>query len=105
MTQEICKCRAYPFPHRLGGGVCCNTSLDEPICEECLCHCNGVWVDFGIGSYEFWGARGFDTRWEYVSDCCEADLFTDQSCERFYDPPELFEEPDRWEEMEHHYES
>ena len=21
------------------------------------------WVDFGIGSYEFWGNRGFDTSW------------------------------------------
>jgi hypothetical protein len=30
-------------------------------------------VDFGIGSYEYWGAKGVDIDLQEVSDCCEAD--------------------------------
>lgn len=29
-------------------------------------------MDFGIGAYEFWGARGFQIDLVAVSDCCEA---------------------------------
>jgi|688.fasta_scaffold2595658_2 hypothetical protein len=31
------------------------------------------WVDFGIGSYEYWGAPGVDVQWAWVTRCCEAD--------------------------------
>lgn len=41
-------------------------------CTECLQPCNVELVDFGIGSYEFWGAKSVDKRVEAVSDCCEA---------------------------------
>jgi hypothetical protein len=34
-------------------------------------------VDFGIGSYEYWGAKGVDIRIEEVSSCCEED-WTDE---------------------------
>lgn len=46
---------------------------DEAICEECGKPCKVVNVDFGIGAYEYWGAKGNDVRIEAVSDCCEAD--------------------------------
>jgi len=40
------------------------TACDEP--------CNVITINFGIGSYEFWGAAGVDKQIEAVSDCCEA---------------------------------
>ena len=33
-----------------------------------------VWVDFGIGPYEYWGAPGTDIQWCYVTKCCEASV-------------------------------
>lgn len=42
------------------------------ICSRCLEPCEVVVVDFGVGPYEFWGATGFDSRPEAVSNCCEA---------------------------------
>jgi hypothetical protein len=41
-------------------------------CTECGQKCNVIIVDFGIGSYEYWGSRGVDSQIEVVSDCCEA---------------------------------
>jgi hypothetical protein len=31
-------------------------------------------IDEGIGSYEYWGAKGVDIRLVEVSPCCEADV-------------------------------
>jgi hypothetical protein len=50
-------------------------------------------VDFGIGSYEFWGAPGNDVQWCYVSECCEADMVDENGVtieppEEDYDPYE-----------------
>jgi len=44
------------------------------ICPECGQECIGVWVDFGIGAYEYWGATGFDSQKEFVTQCCEVPL-------------------------------
>jgi hypothetical protein len=44
-------------------------------CAECMSKSSFHLEDFGIGSYEFWGARGTDHQWEWVSDCCEAQPF------------------------------
>lgn len=43
------------------------------ICKECGETCDLTKVDEGIGSYEYWGARGFDSRIEIVSWCCHAE--------------------------------
>lgn len=43
-------------------------------CDACGLPCWGEWQDFGIGPYEFWGAKGWDEQWCEVSDCCEADI-------------------------------
>ena len=44
------------------------------ICSECHEECTAVDVDFGIGAYEYWGAPGFDSNVQTVSNCCEADF-------------------------------
>jgi hypothetical protein len=41
-------------------------------CTECGEPCEVIVVDFGIGAYEYWGATGYDSRPEAVSNCCEA---------------------------------
>ena len=41
-------------------------------CTECGEECNTIIIDYGIGSYEYWGAKGVDIQIEAVSDCCEA---------------------------------
>ena len=48
-------------------------SLDHQYCADCK-----EWVapeewDFGIGSYEYWGARGVDHDWRIVCPNCEGD--------------------------------
>lgn len=45
-------------------------------CSECRKPCNAVERDFGIGGYEFWGARGCDVNLQTVSDCCDGDPLT-----------------------------
>ena len=68
------------------------------ICAECREPCEEIAVDFGIGSYEYWGQRGCDRDVRVVSDCCEGELLdpdtlseADVSMEE-EDPPER--EPD-----------
>ena len=41
------------------------------ICQGCGEPCEIVSVDYGIGAYEYWGASGYDSRIELVSNCCE----------------------------------
>lgn len=50
---------------------------DEPdagVCKECGQECRPVRRDFGIGPYEYWGSRGVDTNYQWVSPCCECDI-------------------------------
>lgn len=41
-------------------------------CTACGQPCQVGLVDFGIGSYEFWGHKATDIDIVAVSDCCEA---------------------------------
>lgn len=43
-------------------------------CGDCGKECRAVKVDQGIGAYEYWGFKGFHHDWQWVSDCCEAEL-------------------------------
>ena len=45
------------------------------LCRACNRECRVITVDFGIGAYEYWGAPGYDSRPEQVSDCCEYDYY------------------------------
>lgn len=40
-------------------------------CESCGKGCTAVLADFGIGVYEYCGARGLDRNEQWVSPCCE----------------------------------
>ena len=44
------------------------------ICPECEMECEGYYEDFGIGPYEFWGRKGFDSDVRFISDCCQGEL-------------------------------
>ena len=55
-------------------------------CGECKEECEGEWVDFGIGGYEYWGFRGNDVQWAFVSKCCEGDVYQDKECKVRYEP-------------------
>jgi hypothetical protein len=48
--------------------------MAETTCKECGEPCTVIGVDFGIGAYEYWGATGYDSRVELVSNCCEVDF-------------------------------
>lgn len=43
-------------------------------CKDCHERCRPQRMDFGIGAYEYWGARGNDVNIQTVSDCCEAEV-------------------------------
>lgn len=48
------------------------------ICGHCEDPCKGVIVDFGYGSTEFWGSVSHDTNEQFVSQCCEQEMFYDK---------------------------
>jgi len=56
---------------------------DTPYCAECGKPCQGEFADFGIGSYEFWGFKGNDSRRVFVSECCEAEVYLNGE---YYEP-------------------
>lgn len=94
--KPICHCTSYRFPHRAGGGKCvCSwypakkqnpyipgqpatwgpaKAIVEDICSCCGQPADTREVDFGIGSYEYWGSTGFDSNVQTVSSCCEAPM-------------------------------
>ena len=67
-----CLCAAYSFPHRRGSGKCSGAPF---VCSSCGKECNPEVIDFGIGPYECWGARGTDVQEATVSNCCEAAVY------------------------------
>ncbi len=46
----------------------------QQFCPDCKEPCEPIVVDGGIGAYEYWGQKCFDSRPEVVSNCCEAPL-------------------------------
>lgn len=64
-------------------------------CGACKEPCEGQFLDFGIGPYEFWGAKSCDIDIHWVSECCEADIYEDKECTVLADEPEQDEGPDR----------
>jgi hypothetical protein len=52
----------------------------EGWCEDCKKPCVSVTEDQGIGSYEFWGARGMHHDYVEVSPCCQAEVIEHEPC-------------------------
>ena len=52
-------------------------------CSECKELCDTEELDFGIGSYEFWGAPGCDSNIQEVSTCCNGDPWTPEQYEEW----------------------
>jgi hypothetical protein len=50
-------------------------------CVRCKDECGGMYVDNGIGAYEYWGARGRHVQMDLASDCCHADVQELEHCE------------------------
>ena len=48
--------------------------MKDYICSECGDHCNGHIVDFGIGGWEMGDQHGFQSRKQFVSECCDAQM-------------------------------
>lgn len=91
-----CKCPAYPFPHRPSGGECQAPKDGQLVCKDCGGICEGTYIDSGIGPYEFWGAKGYDSVVDWVSECCEANLLNPNGS--LAEPPDNRDEdqPSRW---------
>lgn len=50
--------------------------LDLPrmvVCADCGEPARIVMRDFGIGSYEFWGSKGYDSDERFVTECCDVE--------------------------------
>ena len=96
-----CSCSSYAFPHRAGGGRCeCEATWTRSayhlvpgdrgpdrwtlteLCAACGQPSETTEMDFGIGSYEFWGAVGVDTNVQTVTVCCESYLVPNTWSER-----------------------
>lgn len=76
-------------------------------CKECNDYVETKQEDVGIGSYEFWGSRGTDTRWVVMCAICESPVYVDEdSTEEItvedqrddYDPGD-FDEPNFDEDL------
>lgn len=81
--DEVCHCKAYPFPHRMGSGKCWAFE-SGPFCGSCGEPCTARIIDQGIGSYECWGEKGFDSRKVLASDCCKAELYANAELTIYY---------------------
>ena len=67
-----------------------------PFCGSCGEPCEGGWIDFGLGPFEFWGAKGYDSHVEWVSTCCESGVFTSADLSSELEAPTQDEErPER----------
>lgn len=77
-AQTTCTCKGYRFPHRATSGKCVDDG-GGAFCGACGDPCRVTTVDFGIGDYEYCGARGVHRDLREVSACCEAEVFEDAS--------------------------
>lgn len=49
------------------------------ICPHCGENVEGTWEDVGIGSYEYWGAKGNDVQMVFLCENCEGELEYEKS--------------------------
>lgn len=58
---QPCRCRAYRFPHRFGGGACSDGTDDDGTCHACTGTGEGMWDGTSCGSCN--GRGGFGPGW------------------------------------------
>ena len=46
----------------------------DGICADCGKPCTSITIDDGIGSYEYWGAKGTHHDYVEASPCCQAEV-------------------------------
>ena len=54
----------------------------EGYCSECRRECEGVDLDFGVGTTEYWGSVANHHEWRHVSTCCEAEIIAYEDAEQ-----------------------
>lgn len=59
----------------------------NPQCSECKQPCEPKCVDLGIGPYEYWGQKGNDVSYQWLSACCEAEIEEEGTHEKEYLDP------------------
>lgn len=47
------------------------------VCGHCNQTCQGQHIDFGVGVTEFWGVVSNDKCIQFVSRCCEVQMYED----------------------------
>lgn len=94
LPETICNCRQFDDPprHHLKYEPGCAGDTEGPFCSSCGQPAAGGWSDSGIGAYEYWGMKGNDSRIEYVSLCCNAQLFDDCECTSPTTPEEEYQD-------------
>jgi len=70
-------------------------SCGTGICPACKKPCDVYAEDVGIGSYEYWGAKGFDSQIMYLSECCDEEMERDWCPDEEPDYPEYPYEEDK----------
>jgi hypothetical protein len=51
------------------------------ICPNCHADVQGTWIDEGIGTYEYWGAKCVDKRMAFVCEECDEPLESEMTYE------------------------
>jgi hypothetical protein len=100
----ICRCvagrpnRDMDTPHNALTRVGCVWDETGHFCGECGDQIEPTVVDNGIGYYEYWGFRGFDSQPDVVSPCCGATVFDDPelNCEANLSPSDLEDDPSHY---------
>ena len=76
-TEDYCECQSYEGNSHLDGLGKCPGEGHAPYCGDCGLPCNAIPCDSGIGAYEYWGSKGYDSHPYLGSDCCEANVYQD----------------------------
>lgn len=59
-------------------------------CSACRQPCEAHVMDFGLGWYEYWGYKCYDTNKQVVSKCCDATVMENEECTINYEPDEAY---------------
>ena len=97
--QLVCKCSAYPFPHRLGGGKCYGREWAEAyflwVKEECeFCNANSGWCEVATGQEPISRCQG-KAAWLHAGETRKLPM-SDEEIELHYAPEEEYNEDNEY---------